>query len=328
MRHGGDLANAEAEYGRPANGWLDLSTGVNPYSYPLAAFSDTSLTRLPQKADVEELLAAARQAYGWSPDVPVVAGPGSQAMIQLLPYLRYRKKVAVIGPTYGEHVYVWARAGHEVREVRAVRAVGETDVVVVVNPNNPTGRLSSPKGLARLASELAPREGLLVIDEAFADVAPDIAYGGRLNGSGVVVLRSFGKFFGLPGIRLGFAAGDEEMISELAAELGPWPVSGPAIEAGRAALADVAWISSMRLRLSVEALKLDEALTDAGFAIIGGTDLFRTARHDRATEIHAALARQGVWTRAFEEHADQIRVGIPGGDEAFARLTAALREAV
>ncbi|MFD1701883.1 threonine-phosphate decarboxylase CobD [Methylopila henanensis] len=328
MRHGGDLANAEAEYGRPAKGWLDLSTGVNPYPYPLAAFSETSLTRLPQKADVEELLVTARQAYGWAQDVPVVAGPGSQSMIQLLPYLRYRKKVAVIGPTYAEHAYVWARAGHEVREVRAARDVGEADVVVVVNPNNPTGRLSSPKGLARLASELAPREGLLVIDEAFADVAPDIAYGGRLNGSGVVVLRSFGKFFGLPGIRLGFAAGDEEMISEIAAELGPWPVSGPAIEAGRAALADMAWISSMRLRLSVEALKLDEALTDAGFAIIGGTDLFRTARHDRASEIHAALARQGVWTRAFEEHADQIRVGLPGGEEAFARLTAALREAV
>lgn len=327
MRHGGDLAEAGAAFGVPPKGWLDLSTGVNPYAYQLPAFSPESLTRLPQKAALDRLLAAARKAYGWADDTPVCAGPGSQAMIQLLPYLRFRKTVVVLGPTYGEHAFQWARAGHEVREAKTLGEIGQPDVVVVVNPNNPTGRIASPKALAKVADELAARDGLLVIDEAFADTNPDIGFGGRLNGRKAIVLRSFGKFFGLPGVRLGFAAGDEEMVTELAAELGPWPVSGPALEAGAAALGDEAWISSMRLRLSVEAMRLDDLLGECGFTIIGGTDLFRTARHIRAPEIHAALARAGVWTRRFDERADELRFGLPGGDEAFERFAAALRAA-
>lgn len=329
MRHGGDLTAAEAEFGKPAGPWLDLSTGINPYAYPVPTFSETCLTRLPQSGDLEALLAAARTAYGWAADLPVAAGPGAQAMIQLLPYLRYRRTVAVLSPTYDEHAYLWERAGHEVRDIESPDAA-ETDgvdVVVVVNPNNPTGRIVPTERLAALEAELVAREGLLVIDESFADVTPDAAYGDRLKGRGTVVLRSFGKFFGLPGLRLGFVAGDAEMVSEIAGELGPWPVSGPAIETGLAALADRAWISSMQLRLSIEAERLDELLTQFGFTVIGGTDLFRTARHPGAGSFHQALARAGVWTRRFEEQDDQLRFGLPAGDEGFERLARALKAA-
>lgn len=329
MRHGGDLTAAEAEFGRPAAPWLDLSTGVNPYSYPVPSFSETCLTRLPQTGDLAALLSAARAAYGWAADLPVTAGPGAQAMIQLLPYLRYRRTVAVLSPTYGEHAYLWERAGHEVRDVESLDAaeIDGADVVVAVNPNSLAGRIVPAERLAELEAELVAREGLLVIDESYADVAPDAAYGDRLKTRGTVVLRSFGKFFGLPGLRLGFVAGDAEMVGEIAGELGPWPVSGPAIETGLAALADHAWISSMRLRLSIEVSRLDELLARSGFTGIDGTDLFRTAHHPGAGSFHQALARAGVWTRRFEEQDDMLRFGLPAGDDGFARLAAALRAA-
>ncbi|MFC3693876.1 threonine-phosphate decarboxylase CobD [Chenggangzhangella methanolivorans] len=328
MRHGGDLAAAEAAFGQPRQGWLDLSTGVNPHPYPLRPFPPEALTRLPDPEDLKELLSVARRAYGWRPDTPVVAGPGAQAMIQLLPYLRTRGPVLVVGRTYAEHAYSWARAGHKVKEAWSLTHASEADVVVVVNPDNPTGRTFEPDVLAGLATQLARRGGLLVVDESFADVSQETALGSKVASKGVVVLRSFGKFYGLAGLRLGFAAGDEEMISELAAELGPWPVSGPALHAGRAALADDAWAAEMRLQLAVDALRLESLLQSAGFSQVRGCDLFRMVRHPRASEIHRSLARDGVWTRAFEERPDHLRFGLPGGPDAFARLDRALETAL
>lgn len=328
MRHGGDLAAAEAAFGQPRQGWLDLSTGVNPHVYPLRACPPEALARLPDPEDLKDLLAIARRAYGWKADTPVAAGGGAQSMIQLLPYLRVRGSVLVIGRTYGEHAYSWARAGHQVKEAWSLAPAGEADVVVVVNPDNPTGRTFEPSVLADLAADLARRGGLLVVDESFADVSQETALADKVAPAGMVVLRSFGKFYGLPGLRLGFAAGDEEMITELAAELGPWPVSGPALFAGRTALADAAWGAEMRLQLAVDALRLDSLLQGAGFSQVRGCDLFRLVRHPQAAEIHRALARAGVWTRAFDERPDQLRFGLPGGDEAFARLDRALETAL
>lgn len=328
MRHGGDLAAAEAAYGQPRQGWLDLSTGVNPYAYPLKPFPAEALRRLPDPADLARLLAEARKAYGWKPETPVVAGGGAQAMIQLLPYLRVRGPVLVMGRTYGEHAYSWARAGHKVKEAWSLASATEADVVVVVNPDNPTGRTFEPDVLAGLATTLARRGGLLVVDESFADVSQETAMAGKVASQGMVVLRSFGKFYGLPGLRLGFAAGDEEMISELAAELGPWPVSGPALFAGRAALADEGWAAEMRLQLALDALKLENLLQEAGFGQVRGCDLFRMVRHPRASEIHQSLAREGIWTRAFEGRPDHLRLGLPGGADGFARLESALKSAL
>lgn len=328
MRHGGDLSAAEAAFGQPRRGWLDLSTGVNPHTYPLGPLSPEALSRLPDANALDELRKTARAAYQWPDGAAVVAGPGAQSMIQLLPYLRVRGSVLIIGRTYGEHAHSWARAGHQVKEAWSLSHAAEAQVVVIVNPDNPTGRSTEPEELAKVGEELAAREGLLVVDESFADVSVETALGARLPTKGVVVLRSFGKFYGLPGLRLGFAAGDEEMVSELAGELGPWPVSGPALEAGRKALADEAWAANMRLQLTVEAMRLDRILADTGFEQVKGCDLFRTVRHARAAEIHRRLARQGVWTRAFDDRADQLRFGLPGDDEGFARLEAALKTAL
>lgn len=328
MRHGGDLAAAEAAFGRPPKGWLDLSTGVNPHAYPLPPFSAEALTRLPDPERVKDLLATARRAYGWSADTAAVAGPGAQAMIQLLPYLRVRGSVLVVGPTYGEHAYLWARAGHQVREAWSLAHAEDSHVVVVVNPDNPSGRTTEPEVLAKLAADLAKRDGLLIVDESFGDVSVETTMGQRVGPKGMIVLRSLGKFYGLPGLRLGFAAGDAEMVSELAGELGPWPVSGPALEAGRIALADESWAAATRLQLTVEAMKLDAILTDAGFENVRGCDLFRTVRHPAAGAVHRKLARAGIWCRVFDERPDQLRFGLPPDEEGFDRLKAELRNAL
>lgn len=328
MRHGGELAAAEAAFGRPRNGWLDLSTGVNPRAYPLKPFSAEALTRLPDPAHVEDLHAIARKAYGWREDLPVVAGAGAQAMIQLLPYLRVRGHVTVIGRTYAEHSYVWARAGHQVKEAWSLSNIEDAQVVVVVNPDNPTGRTVEPDDLVQIAEDLARRDGLLVVDESFADVSLESALAELVAPTGMVVLRSFGKFYGLPGLRLGFAAGDQEMVSELAGELGPWPVSGPALEAARVALKDESWAATTRLELTIDAMRLDRILTEAGFQQARGCDLFRTVRHPQAAEIHAQLAREGIWCRSFEDRPDQLRFGLPGDNEGFARLENALKAAL
>ena len=328
MRHGGDLAAAEAAYGQPRQGWLDLSTGVNPYPYPLKPLPPETLNRLPDPADLQALLSVARRAYGWKPETPVAAGPGAQSMIQLLPYLRVRGPVLVVGRTYGEHAYSWARAGHKVKEAWSLSAANEADVVVVVNPDNPTGRSFEPEVLSGLALTLSRRGGLLVVDESFGDVSKETTLSAKVAPQGMVVLRSFGKFYGLPGLRLGFAAGDQEMVSELAAELGPWPVSGPAIFAGRAALADDGWAAEMRMQLALDALRLESLLQEAGFSQVRGCDLFRMVRHARAAEIHQSLAREGIWTRAFDERPDHLRFGLPGGGDGFARLERALKSAL
>jgi cobalamin biosynthetic protein CobC len=294
--------------------WLDLSTGINPVPYPVPAMPETAWTRLPGHAAEEALLEAAAARYGVASKAMIVAAPGTQALIQLLPRLVPRGRVAIVGPTYEEHQVCWRRAGHD---VRIVPTLEDSDVVVVVNPNNPTGRLVSP-------AELATVKGLLVADEAFIDFLPrEMSLAGDLP-ERAVVLRSFGKTYGLAGVRLGFAIAHRDMAHRLRAELGPWAVPGPALQIGRQALNDGAWLRTARERLVADNARLDGLLRAAGLEIAGGTLLFRLARHPSAALFMQRLGRQGIHVRAFADAPDQLRFGLPGDDEAFRRLAAAL----
>jgi cobalamin biosynthetic protein CobC len=326
--HGGDLAAAEARYGRPAAGWLDLSTGINAVPYPAPAPAPEVWQRLPQPDAEAALLAAARQAYGVGSDMAVVAAPGTQALIQLLPALAPAGPVAVLSPTYSEHARVWRTAGREVREPGDLAGLAGAGAaaVVAVNPNNPDGRLVPPDALLAATADMRCAGGLLVVDEAFADVMPEISLCGRpaRESEGMVVLRSFGKFFGLAGVRLGFAIGPPSPVARLQALLGPWAVSGPAIAIGTTALSDGDWIAATRADLAARAARLDRILARAGLAVAGGTSLFRLVDSAQARAIQERLARAGIWTRAFPARPHWLRIGVPGGEAAFARLDAAL----
>ena len=325
--HGGDLAAAERRYGRPTGGWLDLSTGINAVAYPLPALPDTVWRRLPQADREATLLAAAREAYGVAADKALVAASGTQALIQLLPRLAPAGPVAVLAPTYAEHAHVWRTAGFAVNEIRDLAALNASKVAVVVNPNNPDGRMVPPDTLLAATADLRREGGMLVVDEAFADVVPGISVGSRslADGEGIVCLRSFGKFFGLAGVRLGFAVGDRDVIDRLGTMLGPWAVSGPAIETGIAALSDQPWITAAREDLAARSSRLDTILAAAGLSVVGGTTLYRLAETPDARLVQERLAHAGIWTRRFTDDPSWLRFGVPGTEAGFGRLVKALR---
>ena len=256
-------------------------------------------------------MAAARRAYGIPAAGGLAAGPGSQALFQVLPAMRPRSRVAVLAPTYEEHAVAWRRLGHGVEEVGSLGECSAADVVVVVNPNNPDGRVTDRETLVRTAEGLSRRDGWLVLDETFADVAPEASLAPAAGLPNTLIMRSFGKFFGLPGLRLGFVAGPPALVDSMARHLGPWAVSGPAMDIGGRALADADWIVRTRVRLADMRRQLDAVLSAAGLAVVGGTDLFRLVETPAAAEIHRRLGRAGVLVRSFERHPRWLRVGLP-----------------
>jgi cobalamin biosynthesis protein CobC len=319
--HGGDLAAATQRFGVSAEGWLDLSTGINPVAYPFQQPPPEVSARLPAP-DAEAALADVARAY-YGTEAAVVIGAGSQAFIQTLPRLRPVGRVAVISPTYSEHARAWTAAGHDVHQVRPGVDLAGFDVVVVVNPNNPDGRQIEAETLIALADHLHAHGRWLVVDEAFADADPDHSVAAQAGRGGLIVLRSFGKFFGLAGVRLGFALCADDMAAELQRNLGPWPVSGPALHIGRQALGDRAWHAQTRRQRHADKQRLDKLLRDAGHKIIGGTALFRLVETD-GPGLHRHLAQHGIWTRAFDFSPHLLRLGLAGEETAWQRLTNAL----
>ncbi len=324
MKHGGDLSEAIAQFGGAAESWLDLSTGINPWAYPVPELPARSWQRLPERAAERSLIEAARTAYRVPAGVDIAIAAGTQALIQMLPSVMTGGAVAIAGPTYSEHAAAFARAGRNVISIGLDGLPSGVTHAVVVNPNNPDGRITPLEVIDRAARELGRFGGCLIVDEAFADVAPDCSAIELCRDHPIVVLRSFGKFFGLAGVRLGFAIARPDLIAEIAGALGPWPVSGPALAIGRAALSDQAWIDATRRRLARQADELDAVLRAADLVIVGGTSLFRLARHREAHAIHAHLAGHQIWTRRFAHTGDLLRFGLPGDDIALQRLASAL----
>lgn len=323
--HGGDLEAASALHGVPAAGWLDLSTGINPVAYPFRQPPLAVAARLPDRHLEAALVDAAGRYY--ASDAEIVCGAGTQAFIQALPGLRARGRVGILGPTYSEHGRAWSRAGHDVREVTDFDGLAGFDVAVVVNPNNPDGRSTEPARILELSARMAAAGGLLVVDEAFCDVAPEFSVAANASSPGLVVLRSFGKFFGLAGLRLGFALATGDVAGALRHALGPWPVSGPALHIGAQALADADWQTAALARLRADRDRLDAQLAGAGQRVAGGTALFRLV----ATEgpaLHRHLAGRGIWSRAFHWSPGRLRLGLPGDETGWARLEAALADFV
>lgn len=324
--HGGDLGRANARYG-PREDWLDLSTGISPFAWPLARIGTAVWRRLPQSDRLSALIDAARDAYGAGADAAILPAPGSEMLIGLLALCRRGVSVAVAGPTYGGHASAWRRSGATVEEVSEPEAA-RAEILVLVNPNNPDGRVTAAERVLALADRCARRGGLLVVDEAFADCVPEASVAAHAGRPGLLILRSFGKFFGLAGLRLGFALGPREEIERLAARIGPWAVSGPAIEIGIQALRDRAFIEDARARQRAAAARLDELLAAHGLTVIGGTPLFRLVSHPAAAGLQDRLARAGILVRRFDHASAWLRFGLPGEEAAWARLAKALAELI
>lgn len=320
--HGGDLSGLCEAY---AGDWIDLSTGINPFAYPLPELPPGAWTRLPSTDDMTALLEAARQAYGAPVDAGIVAVPGTQAAIQLLPRLFARPdgvpvRIGILGPTYNEHAHVWRSMGHEVVEIDGVPgSLQGLDILLAVNPNNPDGRGLGLPLLRRWHEELSARGGWLILDEAFADVAPELSFCAEAGRPGLVILRSFGKFFGLAGLRLGFVLGPEMVTEAIRISAGPWAVSGPALQIGAAALRDTQWQAGMREELQTRARRFDQTMRDRDIHVLGGTSLFRLAKIADAAGFAAALRGQGIHVRIFDYQPQWMRFGLPADEADFWR---------
>ncbi len=318
--HGGNIDKAIATFGGAPAGWIDLSTGINRVPYPVPSLPPEAWTMLPTHAAKDTLLATVRAYYQTA--APVVAVAGAQAAIQIIPQLATtaRKLARVLTPTYNEHAATLRAAGWQVQQVPHLADLAGADLAVVVNPNNPDGQTHSPADLLALL----PHLGRLVVDESFGDITPDLSMLPLAGLDKLLILRSFGKFWGLAGARLGFVFGPQPDITALSMMAGPWPVSGAALIIGQVAYADIDWATSTRQRLHSEVSRIDTLARIAGWQVAGGTALFRLYRTPDASAAQNQLARAHIWSRIFPWHPNWLRLGLPGSDLEWARLAAAL----
>jgi L-threonine-O-3-phosphate decarboxylase len=317
LEHGGRLRRATQHYGLPLAQWLDLSTGINPNGWPVATVPAASWSRLPE--DEDGLVQAAQRYYDAPFALPIA---GSQAAIQTLPQLRRACRVGLLAPSYAEHHYHWHAAGHSVSLLSANQcAVATTtlDVLVVVNPNNPTGHCFQPTDLLQWHAQLRAREGWLIVDEAFVDTCSELSLATVSDREGLIVLRSLGKFFGLAGARVGFVLAARPLLTALAERLGPWSVAGPSRLVATQALNDDAWQTATRARLQQDGARLAALLGRYGLAPSGGCALFQWVITPHAAVIHDSLARSGILVRLFNAP-PSVRFGLPGCELDWQRL--------
>ena len=322
--HGGVLDRMRAEFPAAPEPWLDLSTGINPVPYKIDPMVLNSLGQLPTSQASISCINAMAQAIG-APPTTLLLAPGSELLIRMLPRVISPRRVVVLSPSYGDHAEVWRHAGHQViAEADPLGAVDAADAVVICNPNNPDGQVFKPEILERAREQLASRGGWLIIDEAYADLSPNISMADNGGKDGLIILRSFGKFYGLAGLRLGAIIAPLAVRKALSQQLGVWPVGTLALTVGANAYADYEWQEITRRRLSQSVESLDAVLFAAGLDVVGGTDLFRYVACEHAHAIWAQLAQDAIYVRRFNHSERHLRIGIPADHCAQTRLRSSL----
>lgn len=327
IRHGGNLSHARQLFPQAPEPWIDLSTGINPHSYAHSPIPASAFARLPEPGALETLKNIAATAFSAPSGIHIAAAPGTQMLMPLLAHMAVQsgaKRCGVLSPTYAEHARTARMAGLAVTEVCEIRDLLAFDYAVVINPNNPDGRVSDRTELQGLAAAMRKKGGLLVVDEAFIETGHAQSLANATTSDGLIILRSFGKFYGMAGVRLGFAIARPEIAGNLESQLGPWAVSGPALHIAAEALADKPWRDAMRIRLKDESARLNEMIIETGLTIAGSTSLFTLVRDERVPHLFAHLMQHGILTRIFDERPKDIRFGLPGEEAEWVRLEAAL----
>lgn len=322
--HGGDLAWARRHFGGNSEDWLDLSTGISPWARPVHAVPVAIWQRLPD-ADDSALRRAAAEFYGCASE-HVLPVPGSQFAISCLPRTVPHGVVALPNPGFAEHKHAWIAAGHRVVEYRNLDElsvlIDSSDIryAVVINPNNPSAEQANPAQLLEWRNQLNAHDGLLVVDEAFADVYPQISLGAHAHLPGLVILRSLGKFFGLAGVRLGFVLAGTEILASLTHWCNPWQINHPAQWIGTQALRDRDWQTGQRQRVAQHSAHLQQLLRDFfPTAHINDAGLFVTLSDPTAPLYHRFIefAKAQVLLRYGRSNAGEwLRFALPGDNSA------------
>ncbi len=334
LLHGGDVETASDVFGIPVGDWIDLSTGISPFAYPNTQISPAALTCMPYQTKSFERASSKYYALANNAEVPALAAcNGSQQVISMLPQVLAQLPVLLPNIGYAEHTEAWRQAGAEINVYNALdaqQAIDEIELqlsnnnachVVVINPNNPSGITFSAERLLGWARRLQGN-AKLIIDEAFIDVAPEQSV---LNGyyhANMVVLRSFGKFFGLPGLRLGFVFATDDIGKRIKSNIGLWDINGPAQEIAVGAFDDVVWQRKTREALH-DAAAFNEALWQPLLQHIASQGHPYAAQQctlfssyylplSLAQTWYAYFASHGVLLRLIKAHDSQafIRVGL------------------
>lgn len=331
--HGGNLEYAQTHWPKAPLPWLDLSAALNPQPWPVPEIPTECFQRLPDP-EYRHLCQIAAQYYQQDSLWPV---SGSQQIIELLPKLRASSVVAVPEIGYAEHEWCWRKAGHQVLRYQGTQVdhvLESCDVLVVINPNNPSAAVVSQQQLIRWHQRLQAKGGWLIVDEAFIEAYPitqaqQCSMADMANQPGLIVLRSIGKFFGLAGIRSGFVLTEAPLLMQIKQHLGPWHLNGVAAYLTASLLQDAVWQQQSRLWLAQQSASLVAQLEQASLpllSVVGATPLFITLSHPNAEALQSCLAAQGIWVRLFQT-LNWLRIGIPASLEQHQRLLNALRSA-
>lgn len=296
--HGGGLDAAIACYGGTRDTWIDLSTGINPTAYPIPEFTADDWAALPDQGAFQALEDAARSFWSVPDHLEIVLANGASALIAKLPNMFKGESAHIDHPSYNEHRRSFLAQGWNVVDKSG-------DLRVIVHPNNPTGTFYGNH-------DLHPSQN--IIDESFCDIAPDRSFVGKTLPENTVILKSFGKFWGLAGLRVGFAIAPSHLAAPLKTQLGPWAVSGPALRTATSALNDADWAKAMRAQLAAKTARLDNLMLGTHAKLVGGTDLFRLYAVANAGFLQQRLAQHHIWTRVFPYSQDYIRLGLPPKD--------------
>jgi cobalamin biosynthetic protein CobC len=323
--HGGRLSHAIAAFPQVTEPWLDLSTGINPDPWDGVDRLTIDWRRLPDEADLARLERVAALHFGAQDHHGVLALPGTELGLRGLSALGLPAPFRHVAPGYRTHGEAFADS-RAIRLTALEEEASKGGTILLANPGNPDGRLIAVPELNAIARQIAERGGWLVVDEAFIDAHDGVSILPALDvDAPVIVLRSFGKFFGLAGVRLGFAVGPTALIARWRMMLGGWPVSAAAIAVGTAAYGDARWIAAMRQLLVERAAALDAVLVRLGLTPTGQSPLFRLVECD-AARLFDRLARRGILTRPFDYAPRWLRLGVPASGEDRDRLDRALAD--
>lgn len=324
LLHGGALDLMKKRFPSAPNPWVDISTGINPWPYPATNVGKHSLRHLPTAAEFDLCIQSMAAAIG-APAEHLLLAPGSEILIRLLPLVLQVSRVCVTAHSYGDHTKAWKNANAQlIEDDDPLELLERSDALVLCNPNNPDGRKWPVERLLVARERLQEKGGWLIVDEAYADLDPKCSVVGSGGQSGLVVLRSFGKFYGLAGLRLGAMVAPPPVLEAMRRYLGVWQVSGPALKIGAAAYGDVKWQDRNRQRLATSREQLDDTLKHCGVEVVGGTDLFRLVSVSNAETTWLALAERGIYVRRFDWSEHYLRIGLPPTDNALYRLKSAL----
>ena len=331
--HGGDLARLSQDFPLATQPWVDLSTGINPWSYPLPAPHNhhRELANSVQRNECGESMASAFSCEGRN----VLPTAGSELIIRLLPLLLEGMELVVSPPTYGDYRYSWESKKLAVNAVSDIaefarrqtsQGIGATQpyVYIVCNPNNPDGRTVDLQELQELLGLVTSSKGWLIVDEAYVETTPERSMSLMAGHPNLLILRSFGKFYGLPGLRLGAILGPEKILNKLTELLGFWSVSALALTTGTLAYSDTAWSMAMREKLNEHAERLDNLLQARGYKVLGSVPLFRLIESLKPEKTWQGMMEQGVYVRKFREYPSHLRIGLPADDNSRQRLETSL----